>query len=201
LKRILLAVSFALALTLPVAAQHATEHESGGSKHEEESGNTIYWKVANFVLFAGLLGYLISKKAGGYFSARTSEIRKGLDDAARMKAEAGARYAEIEKRLANIGAEIESLRTQARQESAAEGERVREETGRELRKLQVHAEQEIAAAGKAAQQELRAYSASLAVDLAAKRIRDRITPEADSAITEEMVKDLDRRPDGRVRAS
>jgi F-type H+-transporting ATPase subunit b len=201
LKRILLAVSFALALTLPVAAQHAKEHESGGSKHEEESGNTIYWKVANFVLFAGLLGYLISKKAGGYFSARTSEIRKGLDDAARMKAEAGARYAEIEKRLANIGAEIESLRTQARQESAAEGERVREETGRELRKLQVHAEQEIAAAGKAAQQELRAYSASLAVDLAAKRIRDRITPEADSAIAEEMVKDLDRRPDGRVRAS
>lgn len=187
MKRILPVVSIALVIA---AAALAAE---GG--HAQEAGDPeLGWKIANFILMAGVLGYLIKKKAGGFFAGRSAEIRAGLEEAAKLKEDAEARYAEMEQRLANLGAEVENLRAQARQESAAEGERVRGEIQRETQKIQAQAEQEIASVSKAARQELREYSARLAIDLASKRIRERLTPEKDRTLVDAMLKDLEHRP-------
>ena len=158
-----------------------------------DSGNEILWKVANFAVLAGALGYFISKKASGFFASRTADIRRGIEEAWRLRKDAEARYAEIEQRLANIGAEIDGVRKQAGEESAAEGERVRAETGRDMKKIQVQAEQEITAAAKAARQELRAYAAGLAIELAEKKIREQLTPDSDNVLVEAMLHDLDQR--------
>jgi F-type H+-transporting ATPase subunit b len=174
-----------IGLGIAVSAAMAAEHGGAG-----ESGNEILWKLANFVVLAGALGYLIYKKAGAFFASRTAEIRRGIEEAWRLRKDAEERYAEIEQRLANIGADIESLRKRAAQESAAESERVRAETSRDMKKIQTQAEQEIEAAAKAARQDLRAYGAALAVDLAEKRIRERLTPDSDSVLVDAMLHDL-----------
>jgi F-type H+-transporting ATPase subunit b len=182
-----------------MAASAAAE----ASHHEGASEDSLtLWKFANFALLVGVAGYFIKKKSGAFFAGRTAEIRQGLEEAARLKKDAEGRYAEMEERLASLGVEVENLRKQAGQESAAEGERIRAEMDREMQKIQAQAEQEIAAAAKAARQHLRAYSAELAVDLAAKRIRERLTPDSDSALVQAMLKDLEHRPSGEaVRAS
>jgi F-type H+-transporting ATPase subunit b len=173
---------------IALAAQHGETQQ-----HGESGDRTTLWKLGNFVILAGIAGYFIYRKGGAFFAGRTAEIRRGLTEAARIKTEAEVRYAEVERRLAGLGAQVESLRQQAHEESGAEGERLRRETERELKKIQAQTEQEISMAVKAARQELRAYSAELAVGLAAGKIRARLTPEADGALVASMVHDLGNR--------
>lgn len=153
--------------------------------------HTTAWKLANFVLLAGGLGYLIYKKGGAFFHARSEQIRKGIAEAAKFKEEAQARYAQIEQRLAGLTTEIEHLRKTAREESGAEGERVRLETERDLKKIQAQAGQEMASAFKAARQELRAYSAELAIRLAEQSIRGRITAEIEDQLVASTIAELE----------
>jgi F-type H+-transporting ATPase subunit b len=154
--------------------------------------HTTAWKLANFVLLAGGLGYLIYKKGGAYFRTRSEQIRQGIAEAARFKGQAEARSAQVEQRLAGLSAEIENLRQIARQESLAEGERVRLETERALGKIQAQAEQEIVSAVKAAHQELKAHSAELAVRLAEQAILRRITPEIEDRLVASTIGELER---------
>ncbi len=159
---------------------------------EHGAERVTLWKAVNFALLAGGLGYLLHKKGGAFFGGRTEQIQKGIAEAARIKTDAEARYAEMERRLEGLAAEIESLRKTAREESAAEGERVRQETGRELRKIQEQAGQEIAAAARAARQELQAHAAELAVRLAEQKIRQRMTPEIENQLVAATVRELER---------
>ena len=193
MRSLILAASLAAALGL---AQHSASQPEQLPAHQAEhggGGRTDLWKWINFALLAGALGYFIAKKSGAFFGARSEQIRSGLAEAARLKQEAEARYAETERRLANISADIEQLRRQAREESTAEGDRVRRETERELQKTQAQAEHEISAAAKAARQELRAYSAELAIDLARQKIRRRMTPELDGALVASVAGQLEQR--------
>ncbi len=171
------------AAAVALAAQHG-ESAHGGAD------NTTLWKLLNFVLLAAAAGFVIYKKAGGFFAARSAEIQRGLVEAAKLRADAESRYAEMERRLKALGAEVESLRKQAREESAAERARAQAETERDLKRIQEQAEQEISAAAKSATQRLRAYSAELAVDLAAAKLRQRLTPDQDGAIVEAMVEEI-----------
>lgn len=160
-----------------------------------EAHNVILWKTANFLLLAIALGYLVRKIGGPFLAARSAEIHRGIDEAARLKKEAEARLTEIEQRREQLGAEIDRLRRQASQEAAAEAERQRQETGRLLDKIRAQAEQDIAAAAKASRQQLRAYAADLAVNLAAQRIRDQLTPDSEAALISAALHDLESRGD------
>jgi F0F1-type ATP synthase membrane subunit b/b' len=180
--------------TLIFAALLVAAALPAAEKAEEGADRLLPWKAANFALLAGALGYIAYKKGGAFFAARSEAIRRGLDEAARASREAEARYAEMERRLANLGEEVEKLKAQASEEAGAEGERVRAETGRAIQKAGDQAAQDIAAAAKAARQELRAYGAEMAVSLAEKRIRERLTPDSDGALVATMLKDLERRP-------
>lgn len=107
-----------------------------------------------------------------------------------MKAEAEARAAEIEQRLANLAAEVETLRQNARQETAAEAERAGVRLRQDLEKIQSQAEQEIASAGRAARQELRRHAADLAVELAEQQIRSRMSPEVEDRLVGAAIQEL-----------
>jgi len=189
LRRVLNTIFAALLVTSALAA--APE-----AKGQAEAPDTLMpWKVVNFAVLAVALGYLIYKKGGPFFAARGEGIRRGLEDAAKANREATARYAEMERRLANLGAEIEKLKERACQESGGEVERMRAQTARELQKISEQTEQDVGALAKAARQELRTYAAELAVSLAEKRIRERLTPDSEKALLGGMLRDLDRRSD------
>lgn len=190
MKRILLLALLCYAALL--VAQHTTTpdgHESGG----HGGGGMTGWKWANFAILAGGLGYLVAKKAPSFFNSRTAEIRKGITEAARMKADAEARAAEVGKKLADLGEQIEALRAEAKKEREAEHARLSAETAEQLAKIRSQGEQEIASAAKAARQELKEYSAELAVHLAEQRLRARMTTEAGRALVANFVKDLEHR--------
>jgi F-type H+-transporting ATPase subunit b len=182
----LLSVPFAAALCL---AQHAAQVNEGGAGH---ASLEILWKWANFLLLAGLLGYFIYKKAGAFFRSRNEAIRKGIEEADRLRREAEQRAAEVEARLHGLEAEIEALRAAARQEMAAEDERLRQAAAAEMEKIQKQAAQQIASAAKAARHEVRAHAAELALEVAASKLRAALTPELDRALAASFLEELDK---------
>jgi F-type H+-transporting ATPase subunit b len=157
---------------------------------DQEGGGLQVWKWANFVVLAGALGYLIGKKGGPFFAARSVKIRKDIVEAGEVRKEAETRAAEVDRRLANLEAEIAALRAASGKEEEAEAARFGRHTAAEISKTQAHAEQEIAAAGKAARLELKRYCADLAVGLAEQKIRARMTPETQDALVRGFVRDL-----------
>jgi len=167
----------------PPAAEPAAHGESG------EKDMTA-WKWANFAILVAALGFLVAKQGGPYFASRSIEIRKGIEDATKMRADAEARAAAMEARLANIGVEIEAMKKSARDEAAQEGDRIRQETQRELAKIQANADREISSALKAAQIELKSYSAQLAINLARNKVRQRMTPADQDALVRDFVDGL-----------
>jgi F-type H+-transporting ATPase subunit b len=182
-----------LFVKLPTRAQ---QHEGEAQKVQESSGETehgpnmIIWGWANFLLLAGGLGYLIKKNAGPYFAKRSLEIRKGMAEAEAERAASDAKVAEVDRRLANLQAEIEALRHNAQEEAEADAQRVRREAAAEMAKIQSHVAEEIASAAKSATLDLRRYSAELALGLAEQKIAARLSPEMQDHLVGGFVADM-----------
>ena len=167
------------------AAPILAEAKEGG-----EGSNLQIWKWANFLVLAGALGYLIGKKGGPFFAARSLKIHQDIIEAGDARQKAETRAAEVERRLASLEAEIAALRAESQKEEERETGRFGRHTAAEIVKTQAHAEEEIAAAGKAARMELKRYCAELAVGLAEEKIRARMTPDTQDALVRGFVRDL-----------
>jgi F-type H+-transporting ATPase subunit b len=157
---------------------------------EAGGGSLQGWKWANFLLLAAGLGYIIGKNAGPFFAARSQSISKDISESEQIRRDAEARAAEVDRRLANLGADIAALRAESQREAQSETERLAAHAAAEIVKIEAHATREIAAAQKAARMDLRRYSGELAIELAEQKIRARMTPAAQDYLVRGFVRDL-----------
>jgi F-type H+-transporting ATPase subunit b len=187
--------TFAIALGLAFAS-YALPQEGAvaAEKSENHQGDPwIWWKWANFAILAAGLGYLVAKNVPPLFRKQSDEIRSALAEAAKIKQDAAAYAASVEARLANLQREIEELRVSARGEMGAESERIRRETEHHLERIKEQSVQEVALMTRAAKDELRKYSAELAIGLAEQRIRSRMNPATQDKLASEFLRDLHQR--------
>jgi len=173
----------AIAVFLFSAALNAQEKAAAPEEN-------MTWKWVNFVILAVGLGYLMWKMLPPFFKSRTAEIQQGIREAQAIKKEADVRAAQMEVRMAALGAEIEKFRTQSNAEMEQESARIGQETTRQMARLEQQAQLEIETAAKIARRELQAYAAKLAIDLAEQRVRERLDGAADSVLIDDFVKDL-----------
>jgi F-type H+-transporting ATPase subunit b len=170
-------------------------HESAAEKVKTKSGlsptleTILLW--VNFAVLVGGLGYLAKKYAGPFLAARSQKITQDIVEAARVRKDAEARAAEVDRRLANLESDLAALRVESQKEIASHQRQIAERTAADMGRLRAHAEQEIAAAGKLARLELKRYSAELAVTLAGRKIQARMTPDTQDALVRGFLKDLD----------
>jgi F-type H+-transporting ATPase subunit b len=175
-----LSIGFVL-LAAPLLAQ-----EPGAA----EKPSVLLWQVLNFLILAALLGWRMVKQGGPLLAARSKEIRDGLAAGERAKKEADERAAQVTAKLANLEQEIASMRADARNERDRESERIRRETQAEIARIHLQAEHEIESAGKQARLELQRAAAKLAVDLAERKVRARMSPEIQAALLDGFMDDL-----------
>ena len=193
MRRAVLALALGLTLAFFAFAQ-ASENKS--STAEQTGEPWIGWKWINFAILVGGLGYLAGKTAPAYFKGRSDEIQRALIEAKREIKDAEAKAADLDLRLSGIQTEVEKLHTQARSEMEREAERIRADTERHVKRIQEQTVQEIVLMTRGAREDLRNYSAGLALDLAEQRIRSRVTPDMQQALVDGFVADLHRlRPD------
>jgi F-type H+-transporting ATPase subunit b len=157
----------------------AEEHEFA-EEHEIEAhdgwGSTVA-KFFNFAVLAGLLAYFLKGPIVGYLRNRDESIRRGLTEAAALRAGAEQQLTEVQGRLAALPEEVESLRRRGQQELAEERARLADATVREKQHVLDRTRREIDLQFRIARRRLLEHAAELSIARARARISRHITPD------------------------
>lgn len=146
--------------------------------------------LINFGILVWFFWMLLKAKVPQMFRDRTAIIQKGIRDAQAASADAARRLHDIEARLAKLDNEVAEIRASAEKDAVAEEARIRQAAEEDKRKVVEAAEMEIASIARNARRELKSYAASLAVDMASRKIR--VDEPTDQALVREFVDQLGR---------
>ncbi|MGO9517692.1 MAG: ATPase [Candidatus Korobacteraceae bacterium] len=144
--------------------------------------------IINFGILLAFFWVLLKGKIPQMFRERTATIRKGIQEAQAASADASRRLKAVEERLAKLDTEVAEIRTSAERDAATEEARIRQAAEEDKRKVVEAAETEIAAIARNARRELKGYAATLAVDLASRKIR--VDEPTDQALVREFIDQL-----------
>jgi len=142
----------------------------------------------NFIALFGIFYILMKSKLPQAFRERTAAIQKGIKEAQEASADAGRRLTDIEARLGKLDSEVTQIREMAEREASAEEARIRQAAEEDKQKVVQAAEAEIDAIARNARRELKGFAASLAVDLAAQKMR--VDESTDHALVREFAEHL-----------
>lgn len=165
------------------------------ANHLKTDPHTAYFVslVINFGLLALFFYVLLRSKIPAMFRGRTELIQKGIKEAQAASAEATQRLAAVEARLAKLDTEISGLKAEAEKTAIAEEERIGAAAEEDKRKVIDSAAAEIDSIARNARRDLKSYAASLAIDIAAKKIQ--VDERSDHALIRDFVDQLGK--DGR----
>lgn len=153
-----------------VGAQEPTQEENNAPE------NTLGpWKIANTLLFAAFLGFVLYRTAPKFFNARTADIQKAIKDATGLKLEADFRYSEIDRKMATLSDEVKRMRDESAREMEREHQRVQRETESEIARLHQNIANEIDAFRKDGTRQVRKRIALAAIERAEQQLRERIS--------------------------
>jgi F0F1-type ATP synthase membrane subunit b/b' len=173
-------------LLLSAAAFHAAA-EVPNSQETAAIDRVTLWKIANTLIFAAGLGYLVARYAPAFFNARSSEIQKAIQDATGLKIEAEFRSSEIDRKMAGLAEEVKRLRQQYADELQREHERFRHETEAEIQHIHHNVGAEIEALRLEGTQHVRRHTAQLALELAERRLQERAALEQQDNLVQDFV--------------
>ncbi|WP_321473664.1 hypothetical protein [uncultured Paludibaculum sp.] len=185
----------ALLLLLAGGALWAQEHAEPAKEGHEAAGHegsdpTLPAKWVNFAILAAGLGFLAVKYGGPALTGQQRQILDSMSQASRRAEAAKVQADEMDQRISGLQIEVEAIRQKATGELAAEAARLEQETAQLLVKVEQTAEQEISSAAKLATQQLKATAAKLALNLAAQKIRSRMTVGTQGVLVDRFTQHL-----------
>ena len=193
---ILLAIAACGFLAVRIAAPSVTlafqaepQHEDAEKEEATEKRELIY-KIINFVILAGALGFVLRKPMAEFFSGRSASIRKALDEGTAALKGSQAKLDAVEAKLNQLAAEISAFRALAEKEMQAEHQRMAEETAREAEKILETARMRIDTATRGAKLELQSFTAQRAMELAEQMIRQRLDEPSRQRLVSQFVETL-----------
>lgn len=150
------------------------------------------WKFINLFIFAGLLIYILARKAnlGLAFRTRRESIKNELEKARKERDAALAKLKEVEERLAGLHDQIASINENAKRESAAEHERIAQSTEEEIAKLTAQGQREIENAARTAKKDLQRFTAEQSVRLAEEMLKREMRPEDDARLIARNIEEM-----------
>jgi F-type H+-transporting ATPase subunit b len=182
-----------LGLTLLLAGVALAAEAAHGGGHEGISPAKItdfIWRIVNFLVFAGLLVYLLAKKVKvkDIFAKRAQDIAQTLGDLEAKKAAAAAALKEAEARLAAVATEREAIIKQYMAEGEAEKAKILEKANQVAARLKEMAVLTIQQETRKAAQVLREEVADLSTQMAADLIKEKATLADQQVLVEEYLK-------------
>lgn len=148
------------------------------------------WQTINLVAFLALLVWLLRRPIAQFFGNRRDDVAGTVKKAEADRSRAEALAKEIDDRLSRIEGEIEALRVHAREQAEAEEKEIASRAVEEAERVAARSRTELDARVRSARNELTAYAADLAVELARDLVKKNVTPEDESRALAEGVKEL-----------
>ena len=171
-----------LILVAGVAQASGDSHEGA----EEVLKQTIYQGL-NLALLLGVLFYFGRKPISEFFSSRRSEIQSELSEAADLLTEAEQRNSELQRRLVDLGSEIEEIREEAGRRAEEEAERILADAQATAERIRRDAQAGVAQELRRAQSELREEAADLALEIAARKLSEQVGEADRERLVDEFI--------------
>ncbi|MHB8799081.1 MAG: F0F1 ATP synthase subunit B family protein [Thermoanaerobaculia bacterium] len=149
-----------------------------------------FWQTLNLLAFLGLLVWLLRKPLVQFFQNRRAQVADSLGKAEADRDRAEAIAKEVGERLTRIEAEIESMRRNALEQARAEEAEIEAHAAEEAERIAARTVAELDARVRTARNDLTAYAADLAVELARELVAKNVTPEDEKRLVAEGVKNL-----------
>ena len=182
IKRAALIGTYALVGVLGLAvAAYAAE------KEPETTPMDWVWRIVNFAIILGVLIYFLKKPLQTALRKRIETVEAALAEARAAREEAVKRLAEVEARLKDKDAEVQSLVRLAEENGRKEKEQLIADSAKAGESILVSAKENIDAELLKAKDALRREAALLAVELAEKIVRENIKKEDQNRIVEEYI--------------
>jgi F-type H+-transporting ATPase subunit b len=157
--------------------------------------------LVNFGIFALIMYRLGGKPLKNFIAERHNGIRKDLDEASRLRAEAEKQLAEYQAKVAGVDAEIDALVKGIQQEAEAEKERILAAAAEQAARLKADAEKQIQAEIARARLELRRGVIEAAVAAADEILKKQIGADDQRKMAERYVVELEKSTANQGRAS
>jgi F-type H+-transporting ATPase subunit b len=202
---ILLLLAIALPLladTPPNAVAHGSEKAGAEAAHPSEDVGGPHegpkflglpawiWKLANMLLFIGLLVWLLGGPAKRFFAERSGQIRTAADEAKARRAKADQLAGDIQARLTQIEADVRAIHERAQAEGERQRRELTEAADAEAQRVLATARAEVDSRLRHARHELTEYAGELAAERAEQIVRQSITENDQKKIFNESVREV-----------
>lgn len=172
----LLLVCLASGVALASGAEHAAD---------DHAVRDVLFQTLNLALLLGVLIYFGRKPISEFFADRREGIATELSDAADLLSQAEKRNSELQRRLIDLGSEVDRIREVAGQRAEEEAERILADARASAERIRRDAQAAVAQELRRAQTALRDEAADLAMEIAARKLtevvgdsdRDRLVDE------------------------
>ena len=176
----------AVLLLAGVAA--ASEAAGGHGGISAEKMQDLLWRTVNFVVFAGILIYLVAKPAKNFFAQRTQDVATTLEEMAAKQAEFEAAVKAAEARLAEVAKERQGVIQQFIAEGEMEKAKILDKANLVAARIKEMAAFTIEQETKKAAQSLKEEVVGLATQMATDMIKEKATYADQQGLVEEYLK-------------
>jgi len=167
--------------------------EPAAKEKNSEPPHEMLYKVINFVILVGALGYVLRKPLAEFLSSRSASIQKSLDEGRKALESSQARLKAVEEKLRGLEAEIAAFKVSAAQEMEAERQRLQQSSAEEAARILESARAQTDIAVRGAKLDLKNYAAQKAVTLAEELIRARLDDSGRKRLVTQFVANLESR--------
>lgn len=145
------------------------------------------WKIINFGILIAILWKFGKKPIQNFLKQRSEMIEKTLNEARQSKEASLKALQEIEEKLRLKDKEIEAIISAAKRSGEQERDRIIEESHKMKEKILEQAKTNIDFEVKQARELIKAEAVELAMELAEKKIKDKLTKEEQQKLLEESL--------------
>jgi len=157
----------------------------------EGEGGGLFYPFLNFFLLIAVLVYFARKPLLDFFNERREKIQGDLQAAAELRRDAERRFAEWQRKLANIEEELEGIRAVSRERAEAEREHIIADANSSAERIRSDATAAIQQELRRSRKVLREEAADLAVELAGNLLRDHVTDADRERLVAEFIERIE----------
>ncbi|MGE4293374.1 MAG: F0F1 ATP synthase subunit B [Desulfovibrio sp.] len=162
-------------------------HEGG---HAEAHG--IPWgnfaaRVANLVIFIGIIWWAAGSKLKAFFGGRKTDIREELNSLEARKAEAEEKLKGVERGIANLNQEKQKILDEAQKQGEALKAAIIEKAERDAETMKEQAKRTAENEAKAAIDKMRGEMADLVAEAAAKMVKEQLSEKDHERLVDEYL--------------
>ncbi|MBK7949789.1 MAG: ATP synthase F0 subunit B [Deltaproteobacteria bacterium] len=181
--------SLTLLAPLAVGLLAAGLAQAAGGEHKSQAEvlRETGWQAFNLVVIVALLIHFGRKPVADYFASRRQGIQTQLSQAADLLAQAEHRNSELQRKLVDLSAELDSIREASNRRAEEEALRIlaeaRATADRIRRDAQAAVDQEL----RRAQSKLREEAADLALELASRKLQSGVNDADRDRLMDEFI--------------